>query len=120
MNNCVKFVIWIVLYLSLFSDANFVHVSCLVYKNIASQKIQEETCSVKTDSCNCIFSGPEPPEPGLPNYPGFEKDVFGVVKDYFLSQEQPLVPYSLYDIVTNVFGELNYVIYCHITPANNS
>ncbi|CAG5124142.1 unnamed protein product [Candidula unifasciata] len=51
----------------------------------------------------CLARWPEPPEPGLPNYPGFEKDVFGVVKDYFLGQDQPLIPYSLYDTVTNVF-----------------
>ncbi|CAL1546636.1 unnamed protein product, partial [Lymnaea stagnalis] len=52
----------------------------------------------------CLARWPEPPEPGLPSYPGFEKDVFGVVKDYFLGLEEPLIPFNLYDVITNVFG----------------
>ena len=33
----------------------------------------------------------------LPSYPGFEQDVFNVVKDYFLSLSEPLTSFSLYD-----------------------
>ncbi|KAI8774264.1 dep domain-containing protein 1a [Biomphalaria glabrata] len=51
----------------------------------------------------CLARWPEPPEPGLPNYPGFEKDVFGVVKDYFLGLDEPLIPYIYYDVFINVF-----------------
>ncbi|XP_012937092.1 DEP domain-containing protein 1A [Aplysia californica] len=51
----------------------------------------------------CLARWPEPPEPGLPNYPGFEKDVFNVVRDYFLGLEEPLVPFVLYEVITNVF-----------------
>ncbi|KAH9523688.1 hypothetical protein Btru_040659 [Bulinus truncatus] len=51
----------------------------------------------------CLARWPEPPEPGLPNYPGFEKDVYGVVRDYFLGLNEPLIPYRLYDIFINVF-----------------
>ncbi|GFN95197.1 dep domain-containing protein 1a [Plakobranchus ocellatus] len=51
----------------------------------------------------CLAHWPEPQEPGLPNYAGFEKDVFGVVKDYFMGLEEPLVPYHLYDTFTAVF-----------------
>ena len=57
-----------------------------------------------------IYTGPEPPEPGLPNYPGFEKDVFNVVKDYFTSQDEPLIPFIIYDLITDVFGKI--VLYC--------
>jgi hypothetical protein len=41
----------------------------------------------------------------LPSYPGFEKDVFVVVRDYFLGQPEPLIPYELYDIIINAFGK---------------
>eukprot|EP00092_Neocalanus_flemingeri_P034679 GFUD01037729.1.p1 GENE.GFUD01037729.1~~GFUD01037729.1.p1 ORF type:complete len:1081 (+),score=389.16 GFUD01037729.1:338-3244(+) len=33
----------------------------------------------------------------LPSYPGFEQDVFNVVKDYFLGLKEPLTTFSLYD-----------------------
>lgn len=51
----------------------------------------------------CLARWPEPPEPGLPSYPGFERDVFTVVKDYFLGLDEPLVPYVLYDVITRLF-----------------
>ncbi|GFR90022.1 DEP domain-containing protein 1A [Elysia marginata] len=51
----------------------------------------------------CLAHWPEPAEPGLPNYPGFEKDVFRVIRDYFLALEEPLVPHQLYDVFTTVF-----------------
>merc|ERR1719300_874906 len=36
-------------------------------------------------------------ESNLPSYPGFEQDVFNVVKDYFLGLKEPLTTFSLYD-----------------------
>ena len=33
----------------------------------------------------------------LPSYPGFEQDVFNVVKDYFLDLKEPLLTFGLYD-----------------------
>ena len=33
----------------------------------------------------------------LPSYPGFEQDVFNVVKDYFLDLKEPLATFGLYD-----------------------
>ncbi|RUS80958.1 hypothetical protein EGW08_011278, partial [Elysia chlorotica] len=51
----------------------------------------------------CLAHWPEPREPGLPDYPGFEKDVFRVIRDYFLALDEPLVPYALYDTFTTVF-----------------
>lgn len=51
----------------------------------------------------CLAHWPEPAEPGLPSYPGFEKDVFRVIRDYFLALDEPLVPFSLKDVFTAVF-----------------
>ena len=50
-------------------------------------------------------SGPEKAEGDLPSYPGFEKDVFGVVRDYFIGLPEPLITYELYDVIINAFGE---------------
>ncbi|XP_050400821.1 DEP domain-containing protein 1B isoform X4 [Patella vulgata] len=51
----------------------------------------------------CLARWPEKVEENLPNYPGFEKDVFGVVKDYFTNLEEPLMTYDMYEVITNVF-----------------
>ena len=62
-----------------------------------------------TSSVLCILlchdSGPEKVEGDLPSYPGFEKDVFGVVRDYFMGLPEPLITYELYDVIINVFGQ---------------
>ncbi|XP_071953814.1 DEP domain-containing protein 1B-like isoform X2 [Antedon mediterranea] len=39
----------------------------------------------------------------LPSYPGFERDVFKTVSNYFHSQPEPLLTYNLYDIITGSF-----------------
>ena len=42
----------------------------------------------------------------IPSYPGFENDVFEVVKDYFLTllhRNGPLITYSLFDIFVSAF-----------------
>ena len=49
--------------------------------------------------------GPDKTDENLPNYPGFEKDVFRVVKDYFCGLKEPLMTYNMYEVITNVFGE---------------
>uniref|UniRef100_A0A665T6E3 DEP domain containing 1a n=1 Tax=Echeneis naucrates TaxID=173247 RepID=A0A665T6E3_ECHNA len=41
-----------------------------------------------------------------PSYPGFERDVFKSVSDYFYSIQQPLLTYELYELFINVLGLL--------------
>ncbi|KAM8745292.1 DEP domain-containing protein 1A isoform 2-T2 [Acanthopagrus schlegelii] len=41
-----------------------------------------------------------------PSYPGFERDVFKTVSDYFYSLLQPLLTYELYELFINVLGLL--------------
>lgn len=38
------------------------------------------------------------------SYPGFEKDIFKTVSDYFYSLPQPLLTYELYELFINVLG----------------
>ncbi|XP_067122366.1 DEP domain-containing protein 1A-like isoform X1 [Centruroides vittatus] len=44
----------------------------------------------------------------LPNYPGFEMDVFKVVKDYFTNMGIPLIPFNLYKLFMYIFETLYY------------
>ncbi|KAM6921330.1 DEP domain-containing protein 1A isoform 2-T2 [Xenentodon cancila] len=41
-----------------------------------------------------------------PSYPGFERDVFKTVSDYFYSLPQPLLTFELYELFINVLGVL--------------
>ncbi|KAF7651198.1 hypothetical protein LDENG_00114290 [Lucifuga dentata] len=44
-----------------------------------------------------------------PSYPGFERDVFKTVSDYFYSLPQPLLTYELYELFINVLVLCGYV-----------
>ncbi|KAK2835152.1 hypothetical protein Q5P01_015636 [Channa striata] len=46
---------------------------------------------------------------GQPSYPGFERDVFKTVSDYFYSLPQPLLTYELYELFINVLVFCGYV-----------
>lgn len=43
-----------------------------------------------------------------PSYPGFERDVFKTVSDYFYSLPQPLLTYELYELFINVLGRWSH------------
>ena len=60
-----------------------------------------------TQICNNVLDnlGPDKVEDNLPDYPGFEQDVFKVIKDYFQSLAEPLLTFTMYEVFTNVFGE---------------
>ncbi|XP_017294901.1 DEP domain-containing protein 1A isoform X1 [Kryptolebias marmoratus] len=44
-----------------------------------------------------------------PSYPGFERDVFKTVSDYFYSLPQPLLTFELYELFINVLAFCGYV-----------
>ncbi|XP_069581288.1 DEP domain-containing protein 1A [Brachyistius frenatus] len=46
---------------------------------------------------------------GQPSYPGFERDVFRTVSDYFYSLPQPLLTYELYELFINVLVFCGYI-----------
>ncbi|XP_071120742.1 DEP domain-containing protein 1A-like isoform X2 [Mytilus edulis] len=51
----------------------------------------------------CLAHWPEKVDDNLPSYPGFEKDVFRVVRDYFCGLSEPLLTYEMYEVILNVF-----------------
>lgn len=50
-----------------------------------------------------LFPGPKY-DSEQPSYPGFERDVFKTVSDYFYSLPQPVLTYELYELFINVLG----------------
>ena len=57
----------------------------------------------------CLANWPRPmrmingEDSSLPNYPGFIRDVFDVVKDYFQGLGAPLIPFDLFDMFESAY-----------------
>ncbi|XP_054716317.1 DEP domain-containing protein 1A-like isoform X2 [Uloborus diversus] len=53
----------------------------------------------------CLANWPNASGSGscLPNYPGFEKDVFKVVRDFFLNTQSPLLPEAISSVLLHAF-----------------
>ena len=49
------------------------------------------------------FLGPKY-DSNQPSYPGFERDVFKTVSDYFYSLPQPLLTFEYYELFVNILG----------------
>lgn len=60
--------------------------------------------SAYIDSQMC-FTGPDSENSGLPNYPGFEKDVFAAVCGYFQALTEPILTFNLYQLFVSVLGK---------------
>ncbi|XP_054162437.1 DEP domain-containing protein 1A-like [Oppia nitens] len=51
----------------------------------------------------------------LPKYPGFENDVFAVVRDYFINIGIPLIPNQLYPLIIHIYDKFTFK---SIIPSN--
>ncbi|XP_053325109.1 DEP domain-containing protein 1A isoform X2 [Spea bombifrons] len=54
----------------------------------------------------CLANWPRNNDLSQPTYPGFERDVFRTVADYFLSLAEPLLTYEYYELFVNILGLL--------------
>ncbi|XP_044157197.1 DEP domain-containing protein 1A isoform X5 [Bufo gargarizans] len=54
----------------------------------------------------CLANWPNNNDLSQPTYPGFERDVFRTVADYFLNLPQPLLTYEYYELFVNILGLL--------------
>ncbi|KAK2164134.1 hypothetical protein LSH36_68g05011 [Paralvinella palmiformis] len=50
----------------------------------------------------CLAYWPEKIEENLPDYPGFEQDVFKVIREYFWDLDIPLITFQLYEVFLSV------------------
>ena len=68
----------------------------------------------------CLANWPKPmrmingEDSSLPNYPGFIRDVFDVVKDYFLGLGAPLIPFDLFDMFESAYVKAESVKARHV------
>lgn len=53
----------------------------------------------------CLARWPQRADDDLPQYPGYEKDVYAMVKDYFESQPEPMVPFRFYHVITYAWAQ---------------
>lgn len=65
-----------------------------------------------------LFLGPKY-DSEHPSYPGFERDVFKTVSDYFYSLPQPLLTYELYELFINVLGRYSHRL-LHVSPGHET
>ncbi|XP_063795183.1 DEP domain-containing protein 1A isoform X2 [Pseudophryne corroboree] len=54
----------------------------------------------------CLANWPRNNDLSQPTYPGFERDVFRTVADYFLNLPEPLLTYEFYELFVNILGLL--------------
>ncbi|XP_071983473.1 DEP domain-containing protein 1A isoform X2 [Engystomops pustulosus] len=54
----------------------------------------------------CLANWPRNNDLSQPTYPGFERDVFRTVADYFLNLPEPLLTYEYYELFVNILGLL--------------
>ncbi|XP_022089261.1 DEP domain-containing protein 1A-like [Acanthaster planci] len=90
---------------SLINPKHIIHSCTHVSKNgvVLVPKDQDDLPSWVLSAMKCLANWPNGPDSGLPNYPGFERDVFKTVSSYFLGLTQPLLTHHLYDIVIESF-----------------
>ncbi|XP_053325108.1 DEP domain-containing protein 1A isoform X1 [Spea bombifrons] len=57
----------------------------------------------------CLANWPRNNDLSQPTYPGFERDVFRTVADYFLSLAEPLLTYEYYELFVNILVFCGYI-----------
>ncbi|XP_044157193.1 DEP domain-containing protein 1A isoform X2 [Bufo gargarizans] len=61
----------------------------------------------------CLANWPNNNDLSQPTYPGFERDVFRTVADYFLNLPQPLLTYEYYELFVNILVVCGYITVPH-------
>ncbi|XP_056388736.1 DEP domain-containing protein 1A isoform X1 [Hyla sarda] len=57
----------------------------------------------------CLANWPRHNDMSQPSYPGFERDVFRTVADYFLNLPEPLLTYEYYELFVNILVVCGYI-----------
>ncbi|KAI1891964.1 hypothetical protein AGOR_G00149130, partial [Albula goreensis] len=94
-------------------DPGQVNAQYIVYNMSNVNKHGVVTLEDKTDdlphwvlsAMKCLANWPKY-DSNQPSYPGFERDVFKTVSDYFLSLPQPLLTFQYYELFVNILGLL--------------
>ncbi|KAM8930257.1 DEP domain-containing protein 1A isoform 2-T2 [Pelodytes ibericus] len=57
----------------------------------------------------CLANWPRNNDMSQPTYPGFERDVFRTVADYFLALSEPLLTFEYYELFVNILVVCGYI-----------
>ncbi|XP_067086308.1 DEP domain-containing protein 1A [Osmerus mordax] len=98
-------------------DLRHVNPQNIVYNMTTVNKHGVVTLEDKTDdippwvlsAMKCLASWPKS-DSSHPSYPGFERDVFKTVSDYFNSLPQPLLTFEFYELFINVLVLSGYLV----------
>ncbi|XP_023859694.1 DEP domain-containing protein 1A isoform X3 [Salvelinus sp. IW2-2015] len=94
-------------------DPRHINSQNIVYNMTNVNKHGVVTLEDKTDdlphwvlsAMKCLANWPKY-DSNQPSYPGFERDVFKTVSDYFYSLPQPLLTFEYYELFVNILGLL--------------
>ncbi|XP_041695296.1 DEP domain-containing protein 1A isoform X2 [Coregonus clupeaformis] len=94
-------------------DPRHINPQNIVYNMTNVNKHGVVTLEDKTDdlphwvlsAMKCLANWPKY-DSSQPSYPGFERDVFKTVSDYFYSLPQPLLTFEYYELFVNILGLL--------------
>ncbi|XP_039623752.1 DEP domain-containing protein 1A-like isoform X2 [Polypterus senegalus] len=94
-------------------DPAFVNPHHIIYNMTNVNKHGVVTLQDKSDdlphwvlsAMKCLANWPKY-ESSEPSYPGFERDVFKSVSDYFLNLTEPLLTFEFYELFVNILGLL--------------
>ncbi|XP_015785176.1 DEP domain-containing protein 1B-like isoform X2 [Tetranychus urticae] len=53
----------------------------------------------------CLANWPNNSGNSLPRYPGFERDVFNLIREYFVNLDSPMIPSNFYPLIVSVVKE---------------
>ncbi|XP_036378539.1 DEP domain-containing protein 1A [Megalops cyprinoides] len=98
-------------------DPTQVNSQHIVYNMTNVNKHGVVTLQDKTDdlphwvlsAMKCLANWPKY-DSNQPSYPGFERDVFKTVSDYFLSLPQPLLTFEYYELFVNILVLCGYIV----------
>lgn len=91
---------------SLVNGRHIMHNCLYVNKSgvVGNVTIKDQLPHWVLSAMKCLVHWPNRVDETFDVYPGFEKDVFRVVSEYFQKLSEPLLTHCLYEAITNVFG----------------
>ncbi|XP_072919241.1 DEP domain-containing protein 1B-like isoform X2 [Hemitrygon akajei] len=97
-----------VLDLSQVISQNIVYNVCNISKHgvVVLQDKSEDLPHWVLSAMKCLANWPRHNDLNQPTYPGFERDVFKTVADYFINLPEPLLTFEYYELFVNILGLL--------------
>ncbi|XP_059840339.1 DEP domain-containing protein 1B-like isoform X1 [Hypanus sabinus] len=101
-----------VLDLSQVISQNIVYNVCNISKHgvVVLQDKSEDLPHWVLSAMKCLANWPRHNDLNQPTYPGFERDVFKTVADYFINLPEPLLTFEYYELFVNILVLCGYIM----------